>query len=123
MIANTWKILVSGAWTSLPAPSTWTWSYQDLSSDESGRDLGGDLHKDIVSVKRKNQCSWNNKTADVAKLIMNAAKSAVYVQFQYFDLFDGALKTITVYTGDIQATAQNAYNETVFTISLSFIEQ
>ena len=123
MKADTWQILVAGVWTNIPAPSTWTWSYQDLSSDESGRDLSGTLHKDIIGVKRKNQCTWENRTAEVAKSIMQAAKTSIFISFRYYDVFDGADKTITVYTGDITATAQNACNTTVYTISLSFIEQ
>ena len=123
MVANTWQVLVGSNWVTIPTPSTWTWSYQDLSSDDSGRDLSGTMHKDIVSVKRKNECSWLNSDATVAKTIMQAAKSAVFVSFKYYDLFTGAINTITVYTGDITATAQNAQNQTVWTVKLSFIEQ
>lgn len=122
-MASTWQILIESTWTTIPTPSTWTWSYQDLSSDDSGRDLSGTMHKDIVSVKRKNECSWMNKDPSVAKAIMAAAKSKVFIEFKYFDLFDGATKTITVYTGDITATAQQAQSGLVWTVNLSFIEQ
>lgn len=123
MPASTWQIQVGSTWTTIEAPTTWTWSYQDLSSSDSGRDLSGTMHKDIVSVKRKNECTWSNREESTVKTIMQAAKSSAFVQFRYFDLFDGATKTITVYTGDITATAQAALGKLLWTVKLSFIEQ
>ena len=122
-MAYTWQIYNGSAWVTIPTPSIWNWSYQDLSSDDSGRDLSGTMHKDIVSVKRKNECTWNNVEASVAKTVMNIAKSNVFVQFKYFDLYDGNTKEITVYTGDITASAQQALGRLVWTVKLSFIEQ
>lgn len=122
-MAYTWQIYNGSAWVTIPTPSIWNWSYQDLSSDDSGRDLSGTMHKDIVSVKRKNECTWNNVEASVAKTVMNIAKSNVFVPFRYFDLYDGNTKEITVYTGDITASAQQALGRLVWTVKLSFIEQ
>lgn len=122
-MATTWQVQTSEGWVSIPTPSSWTWSYQDLSSDDSGRDLSGTMHKDVVSVKRKNECSWQNVSPSVAKKIMTAAKSSVFVPFKYYDLFSESIKQITVYTGDIKATAQNAQGGLVWTVNLSFIEQ
>ena len=122
-MASTWEILIGSKWVAIPTPSTWTWSYQDLSSDDSGRDLSGTMHKDIVSVKRKNECSWMNTDPSVAKAVMTAAKSAVFVSCRYFDLFVGEVVTQTVYTGDIPATAQQSQSGLVWTVNLSFIEQ
>lgn len=118
-----WKVLIGETWTTIPTPSTHTWSYQDLSSDSSGRDLSGSMHKDIVSVKRKSACVWWAKTSDVARAIMSAAKSNVFIQLKYFDPFDDAEKTITCYTGDITAIERATASETVWEVSLSFIEQ
>lgn len=120
---STWEVLIGSTWTTIPTPSTWNWSYQDLSSDDSGRDLSGTMHKDIVSVKRKNECSWMNVQPSVARSVMAAAKSAVFVSFRYYDVFDNALKNITVYTGDITASAQQSQGGLVWTITLSFIEK
>ena len=122
-MAYTWQINNGSEWVTIPTPSIWNWSYQDLSSDDSGRDLSGTMHKDVVSVKRKNECTWNNVEASVAKTVMNIAKSNVFVQFKYFDLYDGNTKEITVYTGDITASAQQALGRLVWTVKLSFIEQ
>lgn len=124
MIANTWQVYVNNAWVSLPPPSSWTWSYYDLSSDDSGRSLDGVMHKDLAGgVKCKHECVWQNKTADVARTIMVAAKSGIFVQFRAFDVFSGTVTQITVYTGDITATAQNAAGQTVFEVKLNFIQQ
>ena len=124
MVANTWQVRVNGNWVSLPPPSSWTWSYYDLSSDDSGRSLNGYMHKDLAGgVKRKHECVWQNRTADVARTIMTAAKSEIFVTFRAYDLFNGAYTDYTVYTGDITATAKNAYGQTVFEVSLNFIEQ
>lgn len=126
MVANTWQVSSDNGttWVDIPAPSAWTWSYYDLSSDDSGRSLDGMMHKDLAGgVKRKNECSWKNKTADVARAIMTAAKGQVFITMRYFDLFLGNINEITVYTGDITAMAQNAAGETVFEVNLNFIEQ
>lgn len=126
MVANTWQISSDGGttWTTIPAPSSWTWSYYDLSSDDSGRSLDGYMHKDLAGgVKRKHECTWQNITASVAQTIMTAAKAAIFVSFRAFDLYNGGVRTITAYTGDITATARNAYNQTVFDVGLNFIER
>jgi hypothetical protein len=81
------------------------------------------MHKDIVGVKRKHKCAWNNAEESVVGPMMRAAKNAAFVFFRCFDLFDGDTKEITVYTGDITATAQQSYGKLVWTVSLSFIEQ
>lgn len=124
-VATTWEVSVDNStWTTLPPPSSWTWSYYDLSSDDSGRSLDGTMHKDLAGgSKRKNECVWSYKDVSVAKSIMTAAKGAIFIYMKYLDPFDGVTKTITVYTGDITATAQNAFGETVFEVKLNFIEQ
>ena len=82
------------------------------------------MHKDLAGgSKRKNECEWAYKDVTVAKTIMTAAKAAIFIYMKYLDPFDGVTKTITVYTGDITATAQNAYGETLFEVRLNFIEQ
>ena len=123
MTNTTWQVLVDSTWTSIPVPSSRTWSYQDLSSDDSGRDLSGGMHKDIVSVKRKNECVWWHKTGTVAKTIMQAAKSSTFIQIKCYDPFDDDLKIISCYTGDITATEKNSQSGSVWEVKLSFIEQ
>ncbi len=118
-----WEVLVNDVWTSIPTPSTRTWSYQDLSSDSSGRDLNGNMHKDIASVKRKNECTWWAKSGAVARAIMTAAKSKTFIQLRYFDPYDNAQKEITCYTGDIIAVENNSQYGSVWEVRLSFIEQ
>ena len=123
MIANTFQVYVGSSWVTLPPPTEWEWSYYDLSSDDSGRDLAGGMHKDVVAVKRKNELTWINRDSSIAKTIMTAAKASIFVQFRYFDLYTGAQRTATVYTGDITASAHNASGQTVFEVKLSFIEK
>lgn len=126
MVANTWAVSSNngGTWTTIPTPTTWTWSYFDLSSDDSGRSLDGAMHKDIVAVKRKNECTWQNVSASVAKSIMNPSKAGVFILLRFYDLYlGGVISTVKVYTGDITATAHNAYGQTVFDVSLNFIQQ
>lgn len=42
--------------TDIKTPQTITWGLQDVSSEESGRDLAGTMHKDVVAQKRKLTC-------------------------------------------------------------------
>ena len=128
MVANTWRVwnynlTPSPGYVEIPVPTTWTWSYYDLSSDDSGRSLDGKMHKDIVAVKRKHECTWQNVTADVAQAIMNPFKEFVFTNIQFYDVYAGGYTDVRVYTGDVTATARNAYGQTVFDISMNFIQQ
>lgn len=123
-MAALFQVKVSGSWVDIPTPSEWTCSYQDLSTEgTAGRTLDGTMHKDLVAVKRKNALVWWGKDDTAVKTITDAAKSAVFVDMKYTDPFDGASKTITVYTGDIVCTCQMAMGHYVWQVSLSFIEQ
>jgi hypothetical protein len=122
-MAAMFQVKVNNSWVDLPDPSEWTWSYKDLSSDNSGRSLDGTMHKDLVSVKRTNNLVWWGKDNTTASTLMQAAKSAVFVPLKYTDPFDNASKTITVYSGDITCQAQMAQGHYVWQVSLNFIEQ
>lgn len=120
---QTWQIEINSVWVDLPVPSVHSWSYQDISSDESGRDLSVTMHKDVIGVKRKNECVWWAKTSTVSSTIMKAAKSKVFVKIRYPDPFDNAIKTIECYTGDISARQLNSSSGLRWEISLSFVEK
>lgn len=90
--------LVNGA--PIPEPSAYTWSLMDLSSEQSGRDLTGQMTKDIVAQKRTLQLSWNFLTFEQASTLLKAVNGSPFFSVTYPDAMDGAPATRTFYVGD-----------------------
>jgi len=69
----------------IPTPSTYEYSIEDLSSEETGRTLDGVMHKDVVATKDTYTCSWKRLSwADTATL-MNAIDGKTKVTFTHAD--------------------------------------
>lgn len=86
--------------TTLPSPSSYKWSENDLSSDSSGRNLAGEMLKDLVAKKIKIELEWGPLTKNDASTVLTALASAVYLQVTYPDAKAGADVTKTMYVGD-----------------------
>lgn len=115
-------------------PTTLTWSFQDISSSDSGRSLSGLMNKEIVATKRKLVCTWKMISDRDASVILSAIKSKTYGNLEYPDVFDGTDTTKRFYTGDASATmitvntSTNQFGgvskeEFVWDLSFDFIEQ
>ena len=115
-------------------PTTFTWSFQDVSSSDSGRSLSGLMNKEIVATKRKLVCSWKMISDAEAAAILSAIKSQTYGDLEYPDVFEGADITKRFYTGDPTATMKSVVvttnqfggtskEEFVWDLSFDFIEQ
>lgn len=96
------NFLVNGA--AIPEPSTYTWSLADLSSEQSGRDLTGQMSKDIVSQKRTLALSWNFLDFEKASSLLKAVNGTPYFSVTYPDAMDGDWETRTFYVGDRAAS-------------------
>lgn len=108
----------------LPYPSKISWSFADISSEETKRTLDGTMKKDVIATKRKLQCSWNCKIDSEAKVILNNVKTKIFGTLSYPDPFGGTDVTKTFYTGD--ATADMIFLSdgiARWNISFDFIEK
>lgn len=69
----------------IPTPSTYNFSLEDLSSEETGRTLDGIMHKDIVASKDRYDCTWKKLSWADAATLLNAVEGKTQVQFTHAD--------------------------------------
>lgn len=97
MFDNNKLIMVSGF--TIPQPSVYVWSLQDVSAPNAGRTEDALMHKNLITKKRKLQLTWKAKDTSVASTILRAFDPE-YVSVRYFDMLDNEYQTRTFYTGD-----------------------
>ncbi|MBQ6679554.1 MAG: hypothetical protein IJM76_05975 [Lachnospiraceae bacterium] len=90
----------------IPVPTTYEWSQEDLSSEETGRTLDGMMHKDVVAYKDVYRCTWSRLTWQETAVLLGAIKGKSKVLLQYADpLVPGAMNTGYFYVGKRQTAA------------------
>lgn len=105
-----------------PAPSSASYKLADLSSDESGRDLSGKMHKDVIAKKRTLDCSWTTLTFSEAHTLASACKDNIVMSVTFPDIANGGDTTMQCYTGDFDAEYYNWKLGLCQNIKCSFIE-
>lgn len=110
---------------SIPFPTSVKWSYNEISTDNSGRSKSGKMNKRIVATKRKLECGWNMLDDDVASSMLQKIKAYTYVYLKYMDPFEGKDVVKKFYTDDPQAEEKFLSKEGKYywNISFNFIEQ
>lgn len=69
----------------IPTPTEYQADIEDLSSEQTGRTLDGEMHKDVVAVKDTYTCTWKRLNwTDTARLL-NAVNGKTEVDFTYAD--------------------------------------
>jgi hypothetical protein len=109
---------------SMPCPSAFDWSLQDVSAGESGRTDDAKMQKNRIAQKRKIQLSWSNPTASEASTILKAFNPE-YIYVNYWDAMDGKQETRTFYVGDRTAPVKTWWvgNKRFETVSFDIIER
>lgn len=69
----------------IPTPSKYEYSIEDLSSEQTGRTLDGEMHKDVVAVKDTYQCTWQSLSWDDASTLLKAVDGKTRVAFTHAD--------------------------------------
>lgn len=83
------------------SPSVFQWDIMDLSSEESGRSTNdGYMNKDIVAIKRKLHCTWNNPNKDEVSHILQLVTGKPYIRVKYPDSLSGKMETREFTVGD-----------------------
>ena len=106
----------------MPMPSRVSMKYADLSSEDSGRDLAGTMHKDIVARKRTLDCEWSGLSMADGALLLTAIKSAATMSVTCYDHYVGEEATWTAYTGDCDVEPYNYALGIIERMVCSFIE-
>ena len=116
-------ITVNG--TAIPSPDMpFKWSLNDISSQDSGRNMNGLMDKDEVAKKVTLDCTWSHRrAADIANLL-NTVKPQTFVDVCYPDPMSGVFTTKTFYTGDVTCEMGVSDNgEMYWSAKLTFIER
>lgn len=110
---------------SIKFPTTVKWSYNEISTANSGRSKSGKMNKRIVAAKRKLECSWSMLDDDAASVLLPKIKAGTYVYLKYMDPFEGKDIVKKFYTDDPDAEEKflDSKGKYYWNISLSFIEQ
>jgi len=106
-------------------PSSLTWGYSDLSSEESGRTLDRLSHKDIIASKVKLDCSWSNPNATETMALLQAVCPYAYRNITYLDPMTNTEVTKEFYTGDKKAPVKTyALGSAIYSdVSFNFVEK
>lgn len=97
----------------IPAPVNFEWTDSDLSSDDTGRIMNGEMNKDIIATKVSFPITWAMLSWTDTSILLNAlGQNGVYAEFMYPDPKLGTWVTKTIYTGDRQANIHTYISET-----------
>lgn len=96
-----WKPDFKIAGISVPVPDNYSQVVIDLSTDETGRTLDGEFHKDVVAVKMSVPLEWSALEWSVASQIANAVDGKESITCEYIDVRNPyKMSKKTVYIGD-----------------------
>ncbi len=105
-------------------PTSCKVSIADLSSEQSGRDLRGIMHKDIIRTTRQLDCTWGIMSWKDATPLLQAISVAEF-PITFPDVQTGKIETRTFYAGN-RTTSCLLYKDGVLYVSdlsVSFIEK
>ena len=101
---------------SMPCPSKFEISYQDVSAPDSGRTLDALMWKNRVAQKVKISLEWLGKNDEDTATILTAFDPE-YVDLTYHDAKTNSNVTKTFYTGDRKGSTYWWNDDGVFTYS------
>ena len=79
------------------------WSRNDVEASDAGRTQDGIMHRARVGIKIRLDCHCRPLLLEEAKTVL-AAINPVWLQVQYLDPQDGAVRTAKMYSNNIPAT-------------------
>ena len=105
-------------------PTSCKVSIADLSSEQSGRDLSGIMHKDIIRTTRQLDCTWGIMSWTEAAPLLRAISIAEF-PITYPDIQSGQIETRTFYAGNRTASCLLYKGGVLYVsdLSVSFIEK
>ena len=110
---------VDGA--TIPCPSKYDWTVNDISDADAGRCESGLMHKNRIGRKRKLELEWKNVSMATANAVL-VAFAPEYVSVNCIDPLANGYVTKRFYSGDQGASSYNM-TKNVWTVSFNIIEQ
>ena len=84
----------------LPLPDGYSQSIEDLSSEETGRTLDGQFHKDVIAVKTNMPMKWAKLEWYKAAELANAIDGKTKLNVTYIDVRNAYVNSSTdIYVG------------------------
>lgn len=91
----------------IPAPSKFNITYNDLDSNETGRSMDGNLHRDVIGKNfRTIDLEWKYMTRAQLKALLNAV-SRTNFDVTYYDPINDATVTKLMYAGNRKVDMYN----------------
>ena len=96
---------------SVPCPSSYSFSIEDMSSPDAGRTEDGTMHKMMVGQTIAIELEWSYLSDELGRQVLNAFNqeysTIVYKDIQFGDPLNGYQKTAVFYTGNRRLTMYN----------------
>ncbi len=84
----------------MPAPSKFSITLNDLDSDQTGRSIDGNLHRDVIGTNfRTIDLEWKTMTRDDLQSLLNAVSKTTFT-VTYYDPIHDAKVSKTMYAGN-----------------------
>lgn len=93
--------------SSVPCPSTYKWSEEDISASDAGRTEDGAMDKQMIGRVVKLELEWINVSIENGSIILKAFDSE-YLTVKYLDAKEGKFVTSTFYAGNRSSPLYNS---------------
>lgn len=106
-------------------PTSFTWKYQDLQTEESGRsNLTGIMIMELVRKGvRSFSMSWKLVSEDVSSDILKKIKKNKYINVKFPDTFEGKDIILQFYSGDISSSSVSfASGKIYYSLSVDLVQ-
>lgn len=101
------KRMLSINGVAMPTPSKFNITYNDLDSEETGRSLDGNLHRDVIGVNfRTIDLEWKTMERGDLKRLLNALSKETF-EVSYYDPINDSITTKTMYAGNRKVDMYN----------------
>ena len=91
----------------IPTPSKFNITYNDLDSEETGRSLDGNLHRDVIGTNfRTIDLEWKTMERGSLRILLNALSKKTF-SVTYYDPIEDAKVTKTMYAGNRKVDMYN----------------
>ena len=91
----------------IPAPSKFNVTYNDLDSEETGRSIDGNLHRDVIGRNfRTLDLEWKTMEREDLRRFLNVISHDTFT-VTYYDPIEDAMNTKTMYAGNRKVDMYN----------------
>ncbi len=91
----------------IPTPSKFNVTYNDLDSEETGRSIDGNLHRDVIGHNfRTLDLEWKTMEREDLRRFLNAISKDTFT-VTYYDPIQDAMNTKTMYAGNRKVDMYN----------------